>query len=210
MTESKSIRRVRFSEKVTVVDIQRVDRTPEDNDNTTNCIDTIDDQRLEFGREDNIDRSHTKAIFGNTSICFSSYKFQPIKNPSTIPTMLFNSSPVSIIDIPSPSSTSSSKSYKSFTSSADHRWREVETNSSEVSVIAPIRRPSIEDILENALAVLESPHAAVDEHSSRKNHLRDESELIIECKRRRTPLQHYVDKRWYLQMLHPATNKLRN
>ena len=191
MSSPRPIKRVRFNEKVKIVEIQQVEQLHEDD--TTDHTEDEDDRTFDF--RNGVNRSDT-ASSTDSSRCFLSKKFGTIKKPTRIPLMLFSSLPVPNGDLTSSSSSSISSS------SIDGRWSGVETNHSKVTSFAPsapIRIPSLDQILDNVLAVLEEPPSATaskgvaaamrcrhdsDKLSSRMNHPWDMNDLLTTSKRR--------------------------
>ena len=196
MSPPKPIKQVRFHEKVTIIEIQRVHQNIK---NITNHNEEHSDT-LESDR--NINRSHIESSI-RSSVRVWSIQCGPIKKPGRIPSMLFNPLPVPDTDLtssPSPSKYIDTNTQRSI----DQRWREFETNRSEVTSLAPsapIRIPSIDHILDNALALLETPPYSLkqtrrlgesseefpfdsDGVSSKINHPWDRTEPSTACTRR--------------------------
>jgi len=151
------MKQVRFHEKVKIIEIQRFDQILEDviGHEIIKNITEEDSDTLES--DCNIDRSNTESSI-RSSVRVSSTQYGPIKKPARIPSMLFNSLPVPNTD-PTSSSSPSKHINRNCQRSIDLRWRGFETNRSKVTSLAPsapIRIPSLEHILDNTLALLET------------------------------------------------------
>lgn len=140
--DKKRTKRVRFDEQVNIVEIQPIDRSnPKEMGNDASSKDDSD--------EDSSFRYNgalTPCNFSNTNN--RNKKFRPIKRPSRIPSNLFNTMP-----LPLPSEVEGFP----ITTTNDLRWNSPKTARSKSKKVAPsipIRVPSINSILEDAIKVV--------------------------------------------------------
>ena len=158
--ESKEKKRVRFNDRVKIIEIERVDRSTfigkEMRDETSRSI--SDDSLIAF--DDSSDTRISASIdsfYGMASSCSSSNVHRsgyrnsagPNRKPPKLPSMLFNSFPVR---------TTSSLSLPS--SNNENEWQRTNESqrsrsfNSSLSPSAPIRVPSIDEIIDCALTVV--------------------------------------------------------
>jgi len=167
----KLLKRVRFHERVKIVEIQRIDQILEEmgHESNSSCDHTEDDIGLVQGSLNSSIENHCDVF----SSCFSSNpnKYGPLKSPITVSAMLLNS-----LALPS---------------SKDRRWNGPEKSNSGATAFAPsvpVRTLSIDEIIESALTIIASPTmGAVSQHneelSSRQNSSWDFAP-VIPCRRR--------------------------
>ncbi len=152
---SKQTKRVRFHEKVEIIEIERIDQyllTEEDKGHKTATA--TNTNIATFGRDESQDTSTiitSDLLFDVLSSCSSSnihrrsYGGLPrkVQNPLKIPPMLFNTLPV-------PTETSFALSGNNY----DRRWKEISKTFSSSTLSAPVRAPSLDQIIDSALAVV--------------------------------------------------------
>ena len=154
---SKQTKRVRFHEKVDIREIERIEQhslTEEDKGHKTATI----TNNATFGRDESqgISTITTSELLSDfLPSCSSSnthrrsYGGLPrlIQNPLKIPPMLFNTHPVPI-----------ETSFVPFGNNYDRRWKEIRKTHlqslSSTALSAPVRAPSMDQIIDSALAVV--------------------------------------------------------
>lgn len=154
---SKQAKQVRFADKVEIREIERIDHhslTDEDKGHKT----ATSTNNATFGRDEShgISTITTSELLSDVlSSCSSSNSHRrsygglprPIQNPLKIPPMLFNTLPV-------PTETS----FNPFGNNCDRRWKEISKTHlqsfSSSALSAPVRAPSMDQIIDCALAVV--------------------------------------------------------
>lgn len=186
--EPRKNKRVRFNDRVKIIEIERVDRTSftakEMRDETSKTI--SDDFFIAFDDSSEISTPiHT--LYGLVSSCSSSNAHRaghrnsvgPNRKPPKIPSMLFNSLPVpTISSLSLPTSNNDQKRKKSVES---QRFRSF---NSSLSPSAPIRVPSIDETIDCALAIVNATPSALQGRSMyqparQQNYVWDDSNFQV-------------------------------
>lgn len=169
----RPMKRVRFQDSVQVLEIAPIDLQPEEEEVRNDADSTSQDATATSSVRSS---ANSNLLYDVFSSCSSSANYGnsvgPIKRPMKIPSMLFNTLPVPV------DSSSTNK---------DKRWKGPERNPSK-AIAVPTRAPSIDEILGNALAILEAPITVLDgnreELSSQKNHSWDKCDFHLDVRKR--------------------------
>lgn len=162
---SKQTKRVRFHEQVEIIEIERIDQHSSLMQEGSKRKATATTKRESLGDNGSlysITRSESSTTTSSSSdllsdrltLCSASNSHRrytrlpdPVQNPFEIPPMLFNM-------LPLPNDTTNSSG-----NNCDHRWKEINKNRfqsfSSFSLEAPVRAPSMDQIIDSALAILE-------------------------------------------------------